>query len=352
MEGSDLMATKKITMQMIADVAGYSKYVVSKTLNSKPGVSESTRQKILFVAKQLGYFKNNPMQGIKLNNNKSRHEGFVLVIMPNHRDQNAESLYWSKIFNGIIDYLESLHIGVMVISSQNNLSEHVKTNSLLGIITVGLVSTDMLLELNKHNVPIVMVDHEDSIIKADTIFVDNIGGLYKLTNHLIGLGHKDLYFIGDTSFSRSFYDRWLGFRSAMENHNLFSTRENCILNIEYNNIPVQKQFHDYLNHWKEKISLPTAFICANDQIAESIMEILIDKGYDIPKDFSVTGFDNLGNQSKLNPPLSTIRVLKEAIGKRAVSMLLWRLDNLEFPAEKIEITCEMVIRKSVSYPPK
>lgn len=336
-------------MQVIADTAGYSKYVVSKTLNGKPGVSEATRQKILFVAKQLGYFKNHPMQGLKIDSHKNLHEGFVLVVMPNHRYQNAGSFYWSKIFDGITNSLEDLNIDAMVISSQNNLSAHIKTDHLLGIITVGLVSTGMLLELNKHNVPFVMVDHEDPIIKADTIFMDNVDGLYKLTSHLIGLGHQDLCFIGDNSFSRSFGDRWLGFRIALEDHNLFSSKEKCFLNLDYNR-KTNYQFNEYLEQRKKVNPLPTGFVCANDQIAENVMNLLISKGYKIPKDFSVTGFDNLDYVASLDPPLSSVQVLKEAIGERSVSMLLWRLENLDFPTKKILLSCNMIIRESVSSP--
>ncbi|MDC3418353.1 LacI family DNA-binding transcriptional regulator [Aquibacillus salsiterrae] len=341
----------RVTMQMISEVAGYSKYVVSKTLNNQPGVKDSTRQKILQVAKQLGYFKETtPLQVLNKPNNSIFNDGFVLVVMPNHRYQNEHSSYWSKIFNGIVDSLEELDIGAMVISSQNNLSDHVKTDSLLGIITVGLVSTDMLLKLSEHSVPFVMVDHEDPIIKADAIFMDNFDGVYKLTNHLIGLGHKKLCFIGDNGYSRSFHDRWLGFRSALEAHHLFTDVERkYLLDMDYTN-PVEDQFRSFFLEPELHRELPTAFVCANDEIATKIMELLIASGFGVPKDFSVTGFDNIDYKSKINPPLTTVQVLKESIGRRTVHMLLWRVNNLDFPPEKVLISSEMIIRKSVGFP--
>lgn len=351
------MTNKKITMQMIADVAGYSKYVVSKTLNGKEGVSEATRQKIFLVAKQLGYFKNHPISQFTVEKEDTKSsrislaDGFVLVVMPNHRYQNTESFYWSKIFNGIIDALDEQNIGAMVISSQNNLAVHVKNDNLLGIITVGLVSTEMLLELNRHNATFVMIDHEDPLIEVDKVFMNNIDSVYKLTTHLIGLGHKRLVFVGDNSFARSFYDRWLGFRSALEEQGLFDSVETNLLAIDYNKwskdalLPV-------LNEWKEKATVPTAFVCANDEIAAGAMSVLKENGFSIPQDCSVTGFDNLAYSSTLSPPLTTVQVLKEAIGKRAVSMLLWRVENFEFPSEKVLVSGDMLIRESLSAPPK
>lgn len=349
------MSQRRITMQMIADASGYSKYVVSKTLNGKEGVSESTRQKVLSVAKQLGYFKSNQVNwqnfGKEKNYKIENKEGFVLVVMPNHRNQNADSLYWSQVFDAIVDSLESSNIGVIVISSKNNLSSHVKTRNLLGVITVGLVSSDMLLELNKHNVPIVMVDHEDSIIKADTIFMDNRDGIYKLTNYLVGLGHKHLMFVGDNSWSHSFYDRWLGFKTALERNNLYTPGENYIIDLDYAS-NVTEQISAHLNKLKNSNLMPTALVCANDNIAEHVMDLLIKKGYSIPGDCSVTGFDNLDNVSKHTPALTSIEVLKASIGRRAVKMLFWRLENAEFPPEKIQVYCEMIIRESVHHPPQ
>ena len=353
------MANKKITMQMIADVAGYSKYVVSKTLNGKEGVSEATRQKIYLTAKQLGYFKDHPIKQIetaKENKQISKvavEDGFVLVVMPNHRYQNTESYYWSNIFNGIIEALDELKIGAMVISSQNNLAVHVKNDNLLGIITVGLVSTEMLLELNKHNVTFVMIDHEDPLLKVDTVFMNNIDSMYKLTNHLMGLGHERLVFVGDHSFSRSFYDRWQGFRMALEERGLYHSAETNLLGVNYSAwSKSEKALESSLVSRREKESLPTAFICANDEIAARIISLLTKMGLSIPKDCSVTGFDNLAYTASLSPPLATVQVLKEAMGRRAVSMLLWRMENFEFPFEKILISGDMLIRESISTPPE
>lgn len=349
------MSRKRITMQMIADASGYSKYVVSKTLNGRSGVSDAAKQKVLAVSKQLGYFKDNQvnMDNLKVSETRQMHgEGFVLLVMPNHRYQNADSQYWGKVFDGIVDALERENIGVIVLSSQNNLSGHVRTSRLIGVITVGLVSSDMLLELNKHNVPIVMVDHEETIIQADTIFMDNRGGVNALTNYLIGMGHESMLFIGNNFWSSSFYDRWLGFKTALETNNLYARDRNYLLNIDYNAGDIEEQIQAHIDQLEKHKSLPTAFVCANDNIAEHVMTILSKKGYQIPDDCSVTGFDNLETSAQLNPPLTSIHVFKEAIGQRAVNMLFWRLENFEFPSEKVHVYCDMVIRGSVGMPGK
>ncbi|SHM58406.1 LacI family DNA-binding transcriptional regulator [Gracilibacillus kekensis] len=338
---------KKVTLQMIADAAGYSKYVVSKTLNNQTGVKESTRERILFVAKQLGYYKTSEYNA-KTITSENENQGFVLVVMPNIRQQNVESFYWSSVFNGIVDYLEELEVSVIVISNHDNLVEQIKGDSLIGVVTVGFVSTQMLLQLSDYDVPLVMVDHEDPLVKADRIFMDNITGIQLMANHLMGLGHTRICFVGDIDFSPSFKDRWIGFRTALENNQLLVTKDS-LFDFNYKE-KISQQLTERVRRWQNNKNMPTALVCANDQIATTLIEVLSVHNISVPEDVSVTGFDNIKCKSNINPELTTIHVLKETIGRRAVSMLLWRIKNKQYPTEKIQMSCEVVIRSSVTSP--
>lgn len=91
---------------------------------------------------------------------------------------------------------------------------------ILGMVGVGQIATSLLLEVHRSGLPMVLVDHEDPLIPSDTVFANNLDGMARLTNHLIGLGHRQLHFVGSSAFSRSFRDRWLGFRSALEENGL------------------------------------------------------------------------------------------------------------------------------------
>ncbi|GAB2539963.1 substrate-binding domain-containing protein [Gracilibacillus alcaliphilus] len=335
---------KKITVQMIADAAGYSKYVVSKTLNNKPGVKESTRDKILFVAEQLGYFNNDQQK----KNEHMTDAGFVLVIMPDQRYQNIESVYWGKIFDGIMSTLEKMNYGSVVISGKDYLIDKVKGESLLGVITVGHIDTDMLLNLsNLYSVPFVMVDHEDEVIKADRIFMDNYRGMYKLTTHILMLGHEQVCFVGDRAFSPSFKERWMGFREALTVQGCYRSEEECLFNLNYSR-DMEWQFRECLEEYERECGKFTAFVCANDEIATKVSKVLLEKGYDIPSDVSVAGFDNIDFKVKNIPPITTVQVIQEAIGQRAVNELIWRLDNYQAPNERIQISGDIIVKKSTA----
>ncbi|WP_059105590.1 LacI family DNA-binding transcriptional regulator [Shouchella shacheensis] len=338
---------KKVTMQLIAEAAGVSKFVVSKTLNGKPGVSEATRKKILFTAKQLGYTKSRESMEEE-QTEKDLREGYVLVVLPSPKYQNKNFDYWGVIFQGISDELYEKETGIVVVSSQNRFSSQINTEGLLGIITVGHIKNETLLELTEYPVPIIMVDHEDTLIQADSIFMDNQDGILKMTNYLIGLGHRRLVFVGDIHHSPSFYERWQGFRQAMEKSDPTFDSKKSLVQITYDN-RFKTTFKEEVEEWlRLQEELPTGFVCANDQIASSLMDFLQKRGILVPEDCSVTGFDNLGHD--LEPSLSSVQVLKEVFGKRAVDKLMWRLEHEDFPPEKVLISGEMIIRDSVASP--
>ncbi|THG89723.1 LacI family transcription regulator [Alkalihalobacillus alcalophilus ATCC 27647 = CGMCC 1.3604] len=338
------MSRKKVTMQQIANATGVSKYVVSKTLNGKPGVSEKTREKILFVAKQLGYYSEPTLTSTS---EKDESKSFILVVIQN-QSQN-DSLYWGKIIDGINEGLNERKLGMVIVIEEQNIEGLIRLTHLTGIIGVGHLSTDVLLNLAQFQVPLLLINHEDPVIQADSIYADDLDGLTRTTNHLLGLGHKNMVYVGDLTFSKSFYERWLGFRITIERAGLGDYIQ-APVDLIYNEF-FEENFIEWLvNRLNEGEALPTAFVCSNDDIAQKVIRSLRQSQISVPSDCSVIGFDNIDSSSYFDPPLSTVQVLKEAIGKRAVSKLLWRVENIDYPPEKLLIKGELILRKSTGVP--
>lgn len=350
---------KKITMQQIADHLGVSKFVVSKALSGKGGVSEQTRERVIQAASQLGYFnqKNGYMKNVipsgttqpTLSGKQS-----VLVLMPNIRFQNKESLYWGRLLEGISRELEAQKLGMIIISEPrfDNFMSVLNPEGILGMIGVGQIATPFLLEVHRIGLPIVLVDHEDPLIPSDTVFANNVDGMARLTNHLIGLGHRKLHFLGNLAFSRSFRDRWMGFRSALEENGLTpQSLKDPMLELEGVDTGA---YDDMLRSWLERQKatgqLPTALVCANDSIAIHACSALREIGLNVPGDIAVSGFDNIEDAARHTPAITTINVPKEYLGQRAVKKLLDRLAQPDEPQEKIMISVETVYRDSTAEP--
>jgi LacI family repressor for deo operon, udp, cdd, tsx, nupC, and nupG len=97
-------------------------------------------------------------------------------------------------------------------------------------------------------------------------------------------------------------------------------------------------------------TLPTAFMCVNDQTAIGVMIGLTARGYDIPNDFSVTGFDDIPQAVFMSPALTTIRQPRTAIGKHAMALLLDLLGGGQANEPEILLTPDLIVRNSVGAP--
>ncbi|WP_226666558.1 LacI family DNA-binding transcriptional regulator [Metabacillus litoralis] len=343
---------KKITIQHIADYLGVSKYVVSRALAGKSGVKEETRIKVLDTAKKLGYntngqFFNSPNQMQNESHLKTGQQN-VLVVLP--KSQYQDSMYWGRIIDGVSSELSELNLGMVIITETDQFTSIINPEGFLGIICVGKLSTAVLLEFKKWGIPVVLIDYEEPLFNTDTIFANNYDSSFKLTNYLIGLGHQNLKFVGNINFSRSFYDRWLGFRSAIEYHGLPINHQVNLLNTGED----FKTLFTNIKKWLEQVvqlgshELPTTFVCANDSIAIYVIEILKELEVKIPEEISVTGFDNIDNSYLQSPTLTTIHVPKEQMGKRAVRSIVDQKSRKKENFEKILLTCELIVRESSS----
>ncbi|GIP51647.1 LacI family DNA-binding transcriptional regulator [Paenibacillus vini] len=349
---------KKITMQQIADHLGVSKFVVSKALSGKGGVNETTKNRVIQAASQLGYFaqKNAYMKNQPISQQSTSFTGkqSVIVLMPNIRFQTKDSLYWGKILEGISEELEARSLGMVIVSESrvDHFIHVLNPDGILGMIGVGQIDSSLLLEVHRLGIPMVLVDHEDALIPTDTVFANNGDSIFRLCNHLMGLGHTRLHFLGNIQFSRSFRDRWSGFREALEENDL-ETPEISDPMLRLRGVDTGEfvpDFEEWIMARQKSRQLPTALVCANDSIAIRVGQALKKVGIDVPGQITITGFDNIDDAYRNEPPITTVHVPKEAMGRRAVRKLIERIEHPEQVYEKVLVAAELVHRDSSAAP--
>jgi LacI family transcriptional regulator len=94
--------------------------------------------------------------------------------------------------------------------------------------------------------------------------------------------------------------------------------------------------------------LPTALFCVSDIIALGSLKALKSRGLSVPEDISLVGFDDLPTSAMSDPPLTSVKVSKTQIGRRAFQLLLGRMNSAEGPSyEKVYMGCEIVVRESL-----
>ncbi|WP_440897701.1 LacI family DNA-binding transcriptional regulator [Amphibacillus sp. Q70] len=344
---------KKVTLKQIADYIGVSIFVVSRALSGKPGVKKETKERIFQVASQLGYFTQNGKDirtEKKTENDRDlKDRKSVLIIMPDIRNQLRDSIYWGTIINGISDSLDKLNLRMVILTESNtdDLQEVVNPAGFIGMIGVGKVSTKLILEIQSHDLPVVLIDHEEKLYPTDSVFANNFDSSYYLTNHLIGIGHRNIQFYGNIQYSRSFQDRWLGFRTAIEEEDIELSEDSLTLLQGKTIDDMFLEIKEWLAARIDNNNVPTAICCANDSIALHLYRVCKELDLKIPDDISITGFDNIEDSYLLTPTLTTIDVPKEELGRRAVRALLTRNELKNVPTEKIILSGEMLLRDSV-----
>ncbi|CAM4244791.1 LacI family transcriptional regulator [Paenibacillus endophyticus] len=331
---------KKVTIQSIADLTGLSKFAVSRALSGKSGVSPQTREFIYKAAGQLGYFKDAPAGQLsnELHTMEPRQwTGTVLVLFPNVRYQNMDSVYWGPVFNGISSRLNQQGINILTLTepSDESMFSLLKPEAIMGVITVGTISTQILQEIKRIGIPIVMVDHVEPSFHCDSVFTDNLSSMREIMEYVIRKGYRSFQFLGNIRDAHSFYERFLGFRSALDDHG-----------IELNQIPSLngpgiEQIQDTLQAAFTEHGLPEVFVCANDILAKIALDILRQMDISIPDSLVFTGFDNTYPEV---PFLATVNVDKELLGKRAVDKMLWRILNPNTSYEKVLIQAEVIFQ--------
>ncbi len=341
---------RKITLDHIAQQAGVSKFTVSKALSGQSGISLDTRDRVMRIATQLGYFLQ--QQAPSSATARSKRVGTlksVLICMPNVRTQTLESHYWGRIVDGITDELVALGISTVILTEHASVSavHAINMEHMLGIIGVGYVSTNLLISLKNHDVPLVLIDHEDPAVSCDLLYVDNFTNSVQLVQHLIGLGHRSIAFVGDVAFSPSFAERYRGYCTALQKNGIDLPDVSDVFRVsgEVNDDTIAF-FTITLDQLQKNGTLPTAFMCANDELAIAMMNALQTKGLRVAQDVSVVGFDDIDEAADAIPSLTTVHVPKKTLGKRAVHALLARVKEPSLPYERILLSGNLVFRHS------
>ncbi|RUT31742.1 LacI family transcriptional regulator [Paenibacillus zeisoli] len=329
----------KVTVQEIADFVGVSKFAVSRALAGKSGVSDKTREKILKAAGELGYFKHESKQVMPEPSieNESKWTGNIVVLFPNIRFQNRDSLYWGPIFDGVSARLNEKGIDIITLTepSTEDIFSLINPEAVSGIITVGTVSSSILAEIGRLRIPVVMIDHMDPILKCDTVFTDNQTSINEMMNFLINRDYKSFQFVGNPGYAPSFRERWTAYRAFLEEKGIEGNQAPGLIS------PAREDIAKTIMEMNPR-DLPEVFLCANDKMASFAIEALTAKGIQIPGRCVVTGFDNLNVEL---PLLATAEVNKERLGVRAVDQILWRIQNPDFAYERKMVSTDMIIRE-------
>lgn len=310
---------KKIRIKEISKAAGCSQATVSQAFNNPKLVNRETRLKVLEIAEKLGYIR-------KRFGQKKRKVIGVTGI--SHELILGE--YYNKVTNAILNTAKEHRLNLIIehFSDTDEALPRMFYRKLLdGILILGKISQKHVLLINEQGIPLVLCGHPIPGVELNTVLSDGRAGIYEITKHLIALGHKKIAHItGGPLFDPVVSDRLDGFRFALNEAGLPVHNEYIVVG-DFCAWETAAKATEKLMGLKNP---PTAIVCENDALAYTAYHKLIELGYKIPRDVSLTGFDNLPFPPYINavkPNLTTIDVNLEQLGKTAVNILLDLIEN-------------------------
>lgn len=328
-----------VTMRDIGQAAGVSAVTVSKALAGKDGVGEETRQKIVGLARAMGYANPSAVQ------TGEKRQLDVGILVPEHFF--SKNSFYSMLYQLLVQALkESRHFSLLEIiqpemEKEKTLPNLLKSSRVDALILLGQPDPEYMRLIVGQGTHTVFLDFYDEDACTDAVVGDNTYGAYLLTSHLIKNSHRDIGFVGSLRATSSIMDRYLGYCRAMITHDL-PIRDEWI-------IPDRDESGQFIPLSLPE-RLPTGFVCNCDLVACFLIEALKKRGVRVPQDVSVVGFDDFAG-AKCAPALSTFHLDSRSMVDIAVNLVEDRCAGVVKPFSRTVVSGQPIYRSSV-IPPK
>jgi alanine racemase len=330
-----------VRLSQIAERAGVSVASVSRVLNDKPGVAESTRRAVLTAIDVLGYERPARL--------RTRKAGLVGLIVPELENpifpRMAQAIEVALVRHGYTPVLCTQSLGGV------HEDEYVTTlmdRGVSGIIFVSGIHAIADTDPARYQayvdggLPIVLVNGCIPKIGATCISADDLESAEIAVAHLAQLGHKRIGLATGQARYQPVVRRTEGFKTAMRRHvdpdlsdaDLEGVIERTVFTMEGGATAA----HTLLDRGV------TAIVCGSDVMAIGAVTTARRRGLEVPRDVSVVGSDDSSLIQFTDPPLTTVRQPAGPIGRAAVAALVDQIDGVPPITSEMLFRPELVVR--------
>jgi len=328
-----------VTIRDVAKVAGVSATTVSRVYNHGELVTEETRERVRAVAKRMGYRPNVTAQS--LSHGRTRTVGLILPA--------PHGEFFSEIIRGIDEVTQAADHFLLISSSHYSLSDNkAALHALRGrvdgllVMTTHVDAQQALLEDLAVDVPVVFINSPVGNASCNAFEIQNRGGAYAATTHLIERGHECIGIIVGPPDSHDVRERVAGYRAALTEAGHDPDAQPVIAG-DFTQASGFAAGHKILS----LNPMPDAFFACNDYMAIGAMAALQKAGVRIPGDMGIAGFDDIPSARYNTPALTTVRVPVYDLGRQSAErlMALLQADGSPAPA-RCMLPSELVVRSS------
>lgn len=338
---------RKTTIYDIAKKCSVSPATVSRVLcNSNYPVSDELRLLVTETAHELNYSPGRA--SVLMRTKRSKDIGIILPTISN--------AYYSQLLQGICSSAAEAEYNVILCSSDRNPDNEYESLKFLlkkqvsGIIVVSICGNSKFLTDISRNTNLVILE-QDADVNCSKVVFDYEAGMYMATEHLIKNGHRKIGFIGANPDRPSRIQMLSGYKKCLADNKIDIVPQYIKISDIDAEIPESFELKNGKSAASKFLKMknpPTGFVCINDMTALGLINRLTDKGYSVPGDFSIIGFDNTPYAALSQPPLTTVEQSAHPMGAEAMKILA---ENIETQTQRsVLFKPSLIKRKTVSAP--
>ncbi|MFB8267548.1 LacI family DNA-binding transcriptional regulator [Streptomyces sp. NPDC055955] len=320
-------------MRDIADHVGVSRQLVSLVLRGVPGPSAESRDRILAAASELGYRPNASAR--LLRQNRTRLIGVVFEMRHPFQVRFVERLFVRAAEKGF-----GLALGPRTVERPTDVVvAELMEERVEALVAFNPDPASAALAEARDLVPVVWLGEWVRRPGVDNVHVDEVEGLRLAIEHLVGLGHRDIVYVGGLGGNVG-RDRADAYRAAMTTFGLSD-------GIEV--LPGGFSEEDGAAAAREiaaRVQRPTAVVCCGDQCAAGVLAVFARSGVQVPEDVSVVGFDDSYLSSLSYHRLTSVRQDVEATVEATLDSVLDRIEGDDGPRRVVPTVTTLVVRES------
>jgi DNA-binding LacI/PurR family transcriptional regulator len=330
-----------LQMKDVARKAEVSVTTVSHVMNKTRFVAPETRRRVLEAIRELNYHKDAHARRLAV----GRSDFFGLIV------SDIENPFFPELIKSF--ETAALDSGFDILLSNTDYNpkraqaavHKMIENKVRGVaVMTSELGTALAKELTANQVAVVHLDLGVAGPFMSNIRVNYSVGIFQAIDHLHELGHKDIAFISGPQTLRSAIVRREAFIDALRRRGLSAH------SLVEGNHKVEGGIAG-ARTLLENGPLPTAILCSNDLTAIGVMSALREAGLSVPEDISVVGFDDIDFARIAFPPLTTVNLSRDLLGKLTFNALQKILRDKNRRGSEYEVDTKLVVRRSTARAP-
>lgn len=346
------MPASRITQADIAKKVGVSQSTVSQVLSDMvtTTISPSTCERILRVAKEMGYHRHSAPQ--HSSRKKTKNVGFLI---PEGYYTEHLMVYIRRLHAGVLEQLDAkgFHLIQSIIHPDEPLPSLIHQHKVDGVIIEDRCDSELVRRIQEF-VPVMLLNFNLDFVDVDSFMPDNVGGVWQAMQYLHGLGHRRIAIFGMEPTQIHHAERISSYRRSQEMLNL-------VVDEAYDGMCEPQRHGDpdevddfatqTLLRWRALPNPPTAVMTLTDGYALFLLRAARSLGINVPQDLSIVGFDNTPMCEHTEPRLTSVDQPMEQMGQAACRTLMSRLEGTDMPIQKLRLGVKLIERDSTGPAP-